>query len=88
MPTITERRRDAVKQGIYEAAVEVLTRDGLDGATMDRVAAEAGICKGSLYNYFKDKQPIITRALKCTEYVHKTIKMYLLGNILIEKLDQ
>ncbi|MAT68177.1 MAG: hypothetical protein CMJ58_01500 [Planctomycetaceae bacterium] len=59
MPTITERRRDAVKQGIYEAAVEVLTRDGLDGATMDRVAAEAGICKGSLYNYFKDKTHIL-----------------------------
>ena len=48
-----------MKQGIYEAAVEVLMRDGLDRATMDRVALEAGIAKGSIYNYFEDKDHLL-----------------------------
>ncbi|QDU57249.1 TetR/AcrR family transcriptional regulator [Aeoliella mucimassa] len=59
MPTISERQKDATKQGIYEAAVEVLTHDGLDRATMSRVAQQAGISKGSLYNYFKDKDHLL-----------------------------
>lgn len=59
MPRITELRKDAMKQAIYEAAVEVLTRDGLDHATMDRVAVEAGVAKGSLYNYFRSKNDLL-----------------------------
>lgn len=63
MPSLAERRKDLVasmmREGIYEAAVAVLTRHGLEGMTMDKVAQEAGVAKGSLYNYFPNKQVLL-----------------------------
>ncbi|WP_146600824.1 TetR/AcrR family transcriptional regulator [Novipirellula aureliae] len=48
-----------MKQGIYEAAVQVLTNEGLAATTMDRVAEQAGVSKGSLYNYFENKEDLL-----------------------------
>ena len=63
MSRLVERRKDLVatmmKDGIYEAAVQVLMQHGADGLTMDRVAEAAGVAKGSLYNYFRSKQDLV-----------------------------
>ncbi|MEA1950005.1 MAG: TetR/AcrR family transcriptional regulator [Planctomycetota bacterium] len=72
MAKLAERRKDMLnsmmKDGIYEAAVEVLGTYGSEGLTMDRLAETAGIAKGSLYNYFRNKQELIL-------FIHdKTIK--------------
>ena len=64
---VSERRKGLLatmmKEVIYEAAVAVLTEHGLSGVTMDRVAEKAGVAKGSLYNYFPNKQALL-------EFVH------------------
>jgi AcrR family transcriptional regulator len=49
-----------MRDAIYEGAVAVLAKYGLVGATMDRVAAAAGVAKGSLYNYFRSKDELLT----------------------------
>ncbi len=63
MSGLVERRKDLVaammKDGIYEAAVQVLMEYGCDGLTMDRVAEAAGVAKGSLYNYFQGKHDLV-----------------------------
>jgi len=63
MNRLVERRKDMLasmmKDGIYEAAVQVLTEHGAEGLTMDRVAETAGVAKGSLYNYFHNKRDLI-----------------------------
>ena len=63
MTHLTERCKDlvasAMKDGIYQAFVEVLAEHGTEGLTMDRVAEVAGIAKGSLYNYFQNKQELV-----------------------------
>lgn len=51
------------KQGILDAAIGLLTRDGIQGLTMDRVAAEAGVAKGTLYVYFTNKEEILDAAV-------------------------
>ena len=70
MHSLAERRKDVVasmmREGIYEAAVAVLTQHGLEGVTMDRVAQEAGVAKGSLYNYFPNKQVLL-------QFVHNRV---------------
>jgi len=67
MAALAERRKELLdsmmKQAVYEGAVQVLTQHGLRGTTMDRVAAAAGMAKGSLYNYFRSKQDLL-------EFVH------------------
>ena len=63
-----------MRDAIYEGAVAVLAEHGLNGATMDRVAAAAGVAKGSLYNYFRSKDELFT-------FVHeKTIQPLLDAN--------
>jgi AcrR family transcriptional regulator len=44
---------------IVDAGLAVLLRDGYDAFSTNRVAAEAGISPGSLYQYFPDKAAIV-----------------------------
>jgi AcrR family transcriptional regulator len=52
------------KQGLMDIVVKVLSREGLEGLTMDAVAEEAGVAKGTLYTYFKSKQDLIKEAIE------------------------
>lgn len=54
----TERRlreKERRRNGIIEAAEKVFFRKGFDNASMDEVAAEAELSKGTLYLYFPNK---------------------------------
>ncbi len=46
---------------ILAAAAKVFNARGYAGATIDEVATEAGIAKGSVYNYFKSKQDLFVQ---------------------------
>ena len=63
MPKLTPARKAAldlaVRDTIYDAVVRILSEDGNHGLTMNRVAATAGLAKGSLYNYFRDKRRLL-----------------------------
>lgn len=63
-PSLSEKCRElaisAMKDGISEAALEVLKKYGYEGLTMDRVAEVAGVAKGSIYHYFRNKQELVT----------------------------
>jgi AcrR family transcriptional regulator len=50
---------------ILDGAAAVFARDGYEGASMSRIAAEAGVSKGTLYNYFASKAELFTA------YVHR-----------------
>ncbi|MBN2398692.1 MAG: TetR/AcrR family transcriptional regulator [Deltaproteobacteria bacterium] len=54
------------RQGILDSAISLLMRDGIPGLTMERVAAEAGVAKGTLYVYFKNKDEILDAALEAS----------------------
>jgi AcrR family transcriptional regulator len=47
---------------IAHAAVEVFARQGFDRAKMDDVAREAGVGKGTLYEYYADKEALLQGA--------------------------
>lgn len=46
---------------IIAAAAKVFNERGFAGATIDQVAAQANIAKGSVYNYFKSKQDLFVQ---------------------------
>ena len=50
----------AKRQKILAAAAKIFETYGYAEATVDAVAAEAGIAKGSVYNYFSSKQELFT----------------------------
>jgi AcrR family transcriptional regulator len=43
---------------VLDATVKLLKRDGFDAITTNRVADVAGVCIGSIYQYFPDKHAI------------------------------
>jgi AcrR family transcriptional regulator len=47
------------RERIAEAALALLDREGLEGLTMRRVAAEAGLPTATLYGYFRDKDELV-----------------------------
>ncbi len=53
-----EREKEARREAILNAAARVFSRKSYHEATLDEIAAEAELAKGTLYNYYKDKQDI------------------------------
>lgn len=43
---------------ILEAALNLFSKKGFDGATVDEIAAKAGVGKGTIYLYFRTKEAI------------------------------
>ena len=54
---------DERRAQIMEAALACFTRKGYNNTTMDDIAAESGLSKGSLYWYFKGKDDLFAAAL-------------------------
>lgn len=52
------------KEKILEAAANVFAREGLDKASIDEIAKEAKVAKGSVYNYFKSKDELYSEGAK------------------------
>ena len=48
------------RRSIQDAVVRILSREGSGALTMEKVAAEAGLAKGTLYLHFKDKKQLLT----------------------------
>jgi AcrR family transcriptional regulator len=59
--TPRQARSARMVRDILEAAVRVLTRDGPRRFTTVRVAEEAGVSVGSLYQYFPNKEALLFR---------------------------
>jgi AcrR family transcriptional regulator len=53
-----EREKQQRRDEIIQAAEKVFFTMGLDTATMDDIAAEAELSKGTLYLYFKNKEKL------------------------------
>jgi AcrR family transcriptional regulator len=46
------------KRDIFEAAIRIFSLSGYDSATMDDIAQDAGVAKGTLYYHFKSKEEL------------------------------
>lgn len=53
-----ERSRRTV-EAIFEAAAQVLVKEGYDRASTNRIAKVAGVSVGSLYQYFPSKEALV-----------------------------
>jgi AcrR family transcriptional regulator len=56
---------------ILAGAASVFAADGYEGASMARIAAVAGVSKGTLYNHFDSKAALFTAYVgdKCEQYL-------------------
>jgi TetR/AcrR family transcriptional regulator, mexJK operon transcriptional repressor len=65
-PTPLETRSARKRASIVHAAREVFMEQGYAGASMDAIAAAAGVSKPTVYNHFADKQQLFAQMLSDT----------------------
>lgn len=51
-------------QSIQEATMRVISRKGMSAATMQEIAEEAGVAKGTIYLYFRDREELVERTFE------------------------
>lgn len=56
--------QDFRTRSLLEATRRIIASEGFDAVTMERVAREAGITKGGIYLYFRNKDQMIITALE------------------------
>ena len=54
----------ARRQAILDAALSVFAERGFEAARLDDVAARAGVAKGTLYLYFRDKEALFEELVR------------------------
>lgn len=58
MPHKSSRNHDGKRRRILAAALRLFARQPYQAVTMDRVAEQAGVAKGTLYLYFSSKEAL------------------------------
>ena len=59
-----QRRSRVTIETIFEATIQVLLANGLDGITTIQIADRAGVSIGSLYQYFPNKRALLAAVVK------------------------
>jgi AcrR family transcriptional regulator len=66
MPKLSDKRKEALDRlmhkDICEAVVKIIRDSGYESLTMSKAAEKADVSKGTLYNYFKDKDELLDHA--------------------------
>jgi AcrR family transcriptional regulator len=74
LPVHQARSRESLAR-LLKATVEVLDKDGLEGATIPRIAARAGVSPGTVYRRFPDKDALLREVcIRAFESNYKGIK--------------
>ena len=56
--------QDYRRRSLLESTRRIIAAEGFDAVTMERVAEEAGITKGAIYLYFRNKDQMILAAIE------------------------
>jgi len=65
MARLTREQKQAVtREKLLRSALDVVARDGYDGASVERIAEEAGFSKGAFYSNFSSKEEILLELLE------------------------
>jgi AcrR family transcriptional regulator len=65
---VTRSKEEVVQEfrvhSIQEAAMRVIARKGMASATMQEIAEEAGVAKGTIYLYFRDREELVEKTFE------------------------
>lgn len=59
--SLRDRRREQTRQEIVASALEIISSEGVDAATIERLASHAGMSRGTVYAHFEGGRDEILR---------------------------
>lgn len=79
------------QQRIKEAMVSLILREGIDGASISKIAREAGVSAATIYVYYENKEEMLTEifreyAHQPYQYIQQCIRPEMTGSELIETM--
>jgi AcrR family transcriptional regulator len=57
-------KKERTRQSLSQAAVAIVATEGIDALTADRIAAEAGVSRRTLFNYFARVEDVLTASIE------------------------
>lgn len=57
--TWRDEKKTQLRERIYEVTLRLLGERGFEGASIERIANEVGIAKGTFFNYYENKEHVI-----------------------------
>lgn len=64
MPGLRDRKKEALRHQIIQAAARLIAERGLDATTMEDVAAAADVSVATVYNYFGTKTALVVAGVE------------------------
>ncbi len=77
----------AKRQSVVRAAAQVFVREGYVGASVDVIAAEAGVAKQTIYNYYRDKENLFLSVIDAMLQPVAEQFLAVLDEILLDEAD-
>jgi AcrR family transcriptional regulator len=59
MARLSEEEKNHRKEKILNSAIKLFIKKGFENVSVEEIARNAGVAKGSIYNYFKNKEDLI-----------------------------
>jgi AcrR family transcriptional regulator len=59
-----ERKKDETRRKLCSVALHLFKQQGLEATTMELIAEQADVAKGTLYNYFPSKEALINEIMQ------------------------
>lgn len=60
-PSLSSRKREFVRETIFDAAIELFATKGFDETTVEEVAQAAGVSRASFFRYFSGKDDLLAQ---------------------------
>lgn len=71
---LQSRKRQLVRDAIYDAAIDLFAQKGFDETTVEEIAEAAGISRRSFFRYFESKDDLLAlNTVNCGEVLCKTV---------------
>src|SRR5882757_5399778 len=77
----------AKRQAVVRAAAQVFVREGYVGASVDVIAADAGVAKQTIYNYYRDKENLFLSVIDAMLQPVAEQFLAVLDEILLDEAD-
>ncbi|GAB4244384.1 MAG: TetR family transcriptional regulator [Acidobacteriota bacterium] len=72
--TLQARKRNFVRQEIWNAAIKLFAEKGFDATTVDDIAQAAGLSRRSFFRYFASKDDLVSfQLMGYAQELHRTI---------------